>query len=62
MQLLIAEGGLYAMYYDAGSRWPDEYSEALQQEFIHTVNMLKDMPSVECLLTKWRCLDARLTS
>jgi hypothetical protein len=60
MQLSIAEDGLYAMYYDSGSPWPDEYSGALQQEFSRTVSMLKDMPSLECLLTKWRCLDARL--
>jgi hypothetical protein len=48
------------MYYDAGRHWPAEYSESLQQQFVHTVNILKDMPSIECLLTKWRCLDARM--
>lgn len=60
MQLSFVEPDLYSMYYDTGLHWPAEYSQAVQEQFAHVVNTLRDMPSVGCLLKGWRCLDVQV--
>jgi hypothetical protein len=59
MRLSFPATDLHSMYYEDGHTSSFACTKSTKESFIDTVNILRAMPSMECLLKKWRCLDAK---